>query len=189
MNFIKMEKQHVCPWWLGYTFILPFRKYQHDPKKILGPHIKPGMKVMDYGTAMGYFSIPLAQMVGENGIVYCVDIQEKMLKHLEKRAINYNVETIIKTLMVGRNYNPLELSGQLDFVLLFAVVHEVPDKERLFRDIYSMLKQGGKVIFAEPSGHVKQGDFESSLQIGKNAGFTILDEKPMKKGLNAFLLK
>jgi len=184
-----MEKQHVCPWWLGYTFILPFRKYQHDPKKILGPHIKPGMSVMDYGTAMGYFSIPLANMVGKNGIVYCVDIQEKMLRHLEKRAINYNVSTIVKTLLVGKDYYPSDLADKLDFVLLFAVVHEVPDKDGLFRDVYSMLKPGGKVLFAEPNGHVTPSGFESSLQIAKNAGFTCLDDKPMKKGLNVLLLK
>ncbi len=184
-----MEKQHVCPWWLGYTFILPIRKYQHNPQRILGPHINPGMKVMDYGTAMGYFSIPLAQMVGERGIVYCVDIQEMMLQQLEKRAIKYKVNDSIKTLLVGKNYNPSELVNQLDFVLLFAVVHEVPDKEKLFQDIYTMLKPGAKVLFAEPKGHVKPNDFENSLQIAKKAGLNLLDEKPMKKGLNALLLK
>ncbi len=184
-----MEKQHVCPWWLGYTFILPIRKYQHDPQKILAPHIKPGMKVMDYGTAMGYFSIPLAQMVGERGMVYCIDIQEKMLKHLKKRAIKYNVQNNVTTILVGKNYNPIELSNQLDFVLLFAVVHEVPDKDKLFREIYSMLKPGCKVLFAEPKGHVKPDDFENSLQIAQKSGFKRMDEKPMKKGLNVFLLK
>jgi hypothetical protein len=54
------NNNHVCPWWLGYTFILPIRKYQHNPEQILGPHIKEGMTIMDYGSAMGYFSIPLA---------------------------------------------------------------------------------------------------------------------------------
>lgn len=105
-----------------------------------------------------------------------------MLQHLEKRAIKYNVQKNVKTLLVGKNYNPDELANQLDFVLLFAVVHEVPDKENLFRDIYSMLKPGGKVLFAEPKGHVKPDDFENSLQIAQKAGFKRMDEKPMKKG-------
>lgn len=184
-----MEKQHVCPWWLGYSFILPIRKYQHDPQKILAPHVEQGMKVMDYGTAMGYFSIPLAQMVGEKGMVFCVDIQKKMLQHLEKRAIKYNVRKNIKTLLVGENYNPKELANQLDFVLLFAVVHEVPDKEALFSNIYSMLKPGGKALFAEPKGHVSPEDFEKSSLIAQKAGFSVMDEKPMKKGLNVLLKK
>jgi SAM-dependent methyltransferase len=77
----------------------------------------------------------------------------------------------------------------LDFVLLFAVVHEVPDKARLFNDINSMLKPGGKVLFAEPKGHVNPEEFKKSIQIAKSTGFEEMSEKPMKKGLNAILLK
>jgi ubiquinone/menaquinone biosynthesis C-methylase UbiE len=183
-----MEKQHVCPWWLGYTFIIPFRKFQHNPEKILGSHIKPGMTVMDYGSAMGYFSIPLAQKVGNNGIVYCVDIQEKMLENLQKRAIKYNVSSVIKPLLLGKNYKVTELREKLDFVLLFMVVHEVPDKAGLFKDVFSMLKEKGKVLFFEPKGHVKSTDFEMSLQMAQYAGFKISDEKPMN-GLSAILVK
>jgi 2-polyprenyl-3-methyl-5-hydroxy-6-metoxy-1,4-benzoquinol methylase len=184
-----MEKQHVCPWWLGYTFLIPLRKYQHDPYKILGPHVKQGMTVMDYGCAMGYFSIPLAKMTGSKGKVYCVDIQEKMLVKLKKRAIKHGVSAVIKTLQVGKNYHPTDLITKVDFVLLFMVAHEVPDQAKLFNDLYSMLKQGGKIIFVEPKGHVKPEDFEKSIQLAKAAGFKVPQEKPMKKGLVTFLIK
>lgn len=50
---MEQKGNHVCPWWLGYTFIFPIRMYQHNPEKILGSHIKEGMTVMDYGCAMG----------------------------------------------------------------------------------------------------------------------------------------
>ena len=184
-----MENNRVCPWWLGYTFLIPLRKYQHDPYKILGTHIKQGMTVMDYGCAMGYFSIPLAKMTGSTGKVYCVDIQEKMLTKLKKRAEKHGVSPSVKTLQVGKNYNPTELKNQLDFVLLFMVAHEVPDQKTLFNDLFSMLKPGGKVLFFEPQGHVKPEDFEKSLQLAKSAGFNIPTEKPIKKGLGAFLVK
>ena len=184
-----MEKQHVCPWWVGYTLILPIRKNQHNPQEILAPLVKTGMSVMDYGSAMGYFSIPLAKMVGKEGSVFCVDIQPKMLEKLEKRAVKYDVSGIIKPLLVGKNYNTSDFQEKLDFALMFAVVHEVPDQAGLFNDIYSMLKRGGKVLFAEPKGHVNPEDFEKSLQLARKAGFTIAQEKPIKKGLNALLLK
>lgn len=184
-----MENKHVCPWWLGYTLILPIRKYQHDPEEILSRFIKNGMSVMDYGSAMGYFSIPLARMVGKEGSVYCVDIQPKMLDKLEKRAVKYRVSDIIKPLLVGKNFNPSDFFEKLDFVLIFAVVHEVPDQAGLFKEIYSMLKPGGKVLFAEPKGHVKPENFEKSLHLAETAGFTIANEKPIQKGLNALMLK
>lgn len=184
-----MENHRVCPWWLGYTFLIPLRKYQHDPYKILGSHVKEGMTVMDFGCAMGYFSIPLAKMTGSTGKVYCVDIQEKMLVNLKKRAVKHGVSPVIKTLQVGKNYNPTELQNQLDFVLLFMVAHEVPDQVTLFNDLFSMLKPGGKILFFEPQGHVKPEDFEKSIKLAKAAGFKVPQEKPIEKGLGAFLVK
>lgn len=184
-----MEKQHICPVWVAYTFLLPVRKLQHNPQKILRPYVKQGMTVMDYGCAMGYFSIPLARMTGPHGVVYCVDIQEKMLTKLEERAVKYDVAGIIKPLLVNKNYNPAGLSGKLDFVLLFYVVHEVPDKKKLFEDLYSMLKNGGKVLFTEPKGHVSEDDFRRSLRLAEQAGLTITGEKLLRNKLSAVLIK
>jgi len=184
-----MEKQRLCPVWVAYTFLLPVRRLQHDPMKILKPHVKDGMTVMDYGCAMGYFSIPLARMTGPKGIVYCVDIQEKMLSNLRKRAEKYKVSGVIKLLEPGKNFKPLELAENLDFILLFFVVHEVPDKKQLFSDLFRMLKPGGKILFAEPKGHVTPADFKKSLHLAQEAGLRVSNEKPLRKGFSAFLLK
>jgi 2-polyprenyl-3-methyl-5-hydroxy-6-metoxy-1,4-benzoquinol methylase len=184
-----MERQHICPVWVGYTFLLPIRKFQHHPEKILGPYVKEGLTVMDYGCAMGYFSIPMAKMTGIKGAVYCVDIQEKMLSQLQKRAIKHNVFSTIKPLLVGKSFDPAELSEMLDFILLFYVVHEVPDKKLLFRDLFIMLKPGGKILLSEPKGHVSHRDFEQSLQYAKDAGLKVSDEKPMPGGLSVLLFR
>lgn len=186
---METKKNGVCPWWIGYTMLIPIRKYQHDPYKIIGPHIKQGMTTMDYGCAMGYFSIPMAKMTGSKGIVYCVDIQDKMLKKLKTRAEKHNVSSSIKPLQVGKDYMVKDLEGKLDFVLLFMVVHEVPDKKQLFTDLYFMIKTGGKILFFEPKGHVTPEDFEKSIQLARAAGFKVSEEKPIKKGLSAFLMK
>jgi ubiquinone/menaquinone biosynthesis C-methylase UbiE len=186
---METDKKHVCPWWMGYLLLIPIRKLGQSPEKILNHHIKKGMNILDYGSAMGYFSIPLAKMTGEKGNVYCVDIQEKMLEKLQKRADKSNVGQIIKTRLVGKTYNPDELANKIDFSILFAVVHEVSDKEGLFMDLYKMSKPGGKVLFAEPKGHVSIESFEKSLLLAKKAGYKITGERPMSKGLCAFLVK
>ncbi len=180
---------HVCPWWMGYALLIPFRKYYHNPERILSPYIKPGMIVMDYGSAMGYFSIPLAKIVGDNGMVYCVDLQDKMLSTLKKRAARYNVSNIIRPLKVGGNYNVPELQDTLDFVLLFYVAHEVPDQAGLFKDLHTMLKPGGKILFAEPKGHVMRQDFNRSLNLAQHAGLEVIHKNTDIKGLSVTLQK
>lgn len=60
-------KQRVCPVWMGYLLVSPLRKLFMGPEKILGPFVRPGMKVLDIGCAMGFFSIPAAKMLGPRG--------------------------------------------------------------------------------------------------------------------------
>lgn len=69
----------VCPWWLCFTFDNPLRKLLHNPEAILGSYIQPGTNVIDLGAGMGYFSIPMAKLVGPAGHVTAIDIQTKML--------------------------------------------------------------------------------------------------------------
>jgi hypothetical protein len=36
---------HVCPWWGGYFIDNPLRRLFHNPEKIVGPYVQPGMTV------------------------------------------------------------------------------------------------------------------------------------------------
>jgi 2-polyprenyl-3-methyl-5-hydroxy-6-metoxy-1,4-benzoquinol methylase len=167
------EKAHrVCPWWLGYFLASPIRKLRYDPRTILAPYVKEGMTVLDFGSAMGFFSIPLAGMVGPAGKVICIDMQEKMLARLKKRAQKAGVSAQIDVRLCAQDLPGLEpLAGSIDFALLFAVVHEVPAREALFAGVASALKPQANLLFAEPKGHVSAEDFARSLAIAKEKGF------------------
>ena len=56
---------HVCPWWGGYFIDNPLRRLLHNPEKIIGPYVRPGMTVMDVGCGMGFCSIAMAKIVGD----------------------------------------------------------------------------------------------------------------------------
>lgn len=185
-----MNKSNVCPWWMGYLLLIPLRKLTHSPKKILSPYIQSGMTVLDYGSAMGYFSLPMAKMVGQNGKVYCFDIQEKLLRKLTARAEKQGLQSVVIPVAADKNpdiYHQLEQA--VDFALLFAVAHEVPDQHQLFVDLYSMLKPGSFLYFAEPAGHVSLVEFKHSLALATLVGFTIHAAPEGKKKLCRLLLK
>ncbi len=183
-------KRRVCPWWLGYVLINPIRKYRHNPDKILGQYINPGMKAVDFGSAMGYFSLPMASMVGDAGKVYCFDIQKKMLEKLEKRAIDAGLDHLIESRLIEEDKNVYaDLNGTIDFILLCAVAHEIPDKVSLFSNLYSMLKKDGMLLFMEPAGHVSVNDFRNSIIIAEKAGFRKIDMLQIRKTLKVLLRK
>jgi ubiquinone/menaquinone biosynthesis C-methylase UbiE len=180
----------LCPFLLGYFLLCPVRKLRHDPDQILSTYIKPGMKVVDFGSAMGYFSLPMARMVSSTGKVYCLDIQEKMLSKLKSRAKNAGYAEIIETRLItekGDIYSDLE--GTVDFVLLCAVAHEVPDRVALFSNLCRLLKNKGQLLFIEPAGHVSEKNFAESVSLAEKAGFSKLNSLKIKKSHGAIFQK
>ena len=123
----------VCPWFIGYLLASPIRRLIQKPEEILSPHLKEGMKVLEIGPGMGFFSIPMAIMVGEKGKVVCVDLQDKMINGVKKRAKKAGVLGRINARVCPADtLQILDLAGTIDIVVLFAVIHEMPDQRRLF---------------------------------------------------------
>ena len=177
--------EHVCPWWVGYLLISPIRRLSQKPEKILGAFVREGMTVLDVGCAMGFFSLPLARMVGSGGRVVCVDIQRRMFKTLNKRAAKANLADRIETRLCTNNTLGIDdLSGKANFALAFAVLHEVSDGlERVLSEIYASVAPKGLVLIAEPKGHVSEKEFEDTINAAKKVGFTV-NEKLQIKGIS-----
>jgi len=177
MTAMKKETDHgVCPFWVGYLLASPIRKLMQNPRKILGPHVAPGMRVLDIGPAMGFFTLPLATLAGPDGKVICVDLQEKMLRALERRARRAGLADRIETRVCDANSLHVDdLAFQIDFVLAFAVVHEVGDASRFFREVHGVLKPHGRVLFAEPRGHVSEQAFQQALSAAEANGLRKVD--------------
>ena len=185
-----MAENHVCPVWIGYLLASPLRKLFQNPEKILAPFVKKGMTVMDIGSAMGFFSIPMAKMVGSNGKVISVDLQEKMLTSLKKKATKAGLENRIETRLCQNDTLAIDdFEEKIDLVLAFAVVHEVPDTRAFFTEIYPVLKKGGTLLVAEPKGHVSDDDFKVTLGIANDVGFKLVDNPGIHKSRTAVLQK
>jgi 2-polyprenyl-3-methyl-5-hydroxy-6-metoxy-1,4-benzoquinol methylase len=180
-------KKRVCPWWLCYTFDNPLRKLIHNPEKILSPYVKTGQRVIDIGPGMGYFSIPLARLVGPSGYVTAIDIQEKILSALDKRAKKYGVLEIISTYLASPD--SLGSHPLVDFVLAFWMVHEVPDQNRFLSQIRGLLKPNGLLLLVEPKLHVPPKYFLQTLEIARNAGFLVKENPKIRMSLSALLMK
>lgn len=163
----------VCPWWLCFTFDNPLRKLLHNPEAILSPYVQPGNNVIDVGAGMGYFSIPLAKLVGPSGHVTAVDVQTQMLSVLSKRAERSGVAARITPYLA----TPESLGNHAaaDFILAFWMVHEVPDQEKLLRQIHALLKPDGLFLFVEPIVHAPKHYFLQTLETAKSVGFSITE--------------
>jgi SAM-dependent methyltransferase len=180
--------RHVCPFWIGYLLASPLRRWAQDPDRLLSPHVRPGMTVLDVGCAMGFFSLPLARLVGPGGRVVCVDVQERMLRALAKRAARAALSERLEPRTCAPDTLGLgDREGTFDFALAFAVVHEVRSPERLFGELRRALKPAARLLLAEPAGHVRPAAFMSELDAARGQGFTVLESPPVRRSRAALL--
>lgn len=179
----------VCPWWLGYALVVPLRRLVQDPAVILAPHVAPGMTVLEPGAGMGYFTLELARRVGPSGKVVAVDVQPRMLSSLARRAGRAGLAERVETRVAKADGLGLEdLAGKVDFALLFAMVHEVPDPARFLAEIGRALGPGRRALLAEPQGHVRAAAFEQTLAQASAAGLEV-ESRPQIWRSHAALLR
>jgi ubiquinone/menaquinone biosynthesis C-methylase UbiE len=178
--------EQVCPWWLAWTFDNPLRKRFQDPERVLGSFVREGMTVADIGCGMGYFSLALARMVGPAGRVISVDLQEKMLASLLRRAARGGVADRITTVTAAPD--DIRIDGPVDFVLAFWMIHEVKDVPRFFGQVAKVLRPGGQVLYAEPKMHVTQKRFDEILRHAEVAGFDRNAGPPVRLSRSAVLV-
>jgi len=179
---------NVCPWWIGYLLLSPLRRWGQDPQKILSPYVDNGMTVVDVGCAMGFFTLDLARLVGDDGRVIAVDMQPRMLQTLEKRARRTGLEHRIEFRVCSEDSLGLEdLADRADVVLAFAVAHEVPDQDGFLEQIHSALCSGGHLLLAEPAGHVNEEEFNRTVDAAERAGFEIVNRPTIRRSRSVLL--
>jgi ubiquinone/menaquinone biosynthesis C-methylase UbiE len=163
--------EHVCPWWACYLFDNPLRKLFHDPYTMLSPYVRPGFTVLDIGPGMGYFTIPLLKLVGKGGKVIAIDIQEKMLAALRRRAIKAGVDTRLIT--HHSQPDDFGLKEKADFILAFWMLHEVTDKIHFLKQIKKLMKKNAAALIVEPRLHVTKTAFDRSIEMARESGLKI----------------
>lgn len=163
------NRRPVCPVERAGGLDNIFRKWLQNPLKILAPYIQEGMVGLDIGCGPGFFTLPIAQLVGSAGRVIGVDLQEEMLEKVRRKIKGAEFEDRI--VLQKSDGNSIGVAEQLDFVLLFYVVHEVPKKDGFFNEIARILRPTGKVLIVEPPFHVSRSAFKGALRIAEEAGF------------------
>ena len=126
----------------------PQRKRLLNPAKTLRSlGISAGMIVADIGCGTGFFTIPLASLVGPKGNVFAVDISREMTRDVRKRVAKEGLQNV-KTVFSRENNIPLP-SKMIDCCLLVSVIHELENKTLFFKELKRLLKEGGKVGIIE----------------------------------------
>lgn len=124
---------------------LPGRARWQNPDGVLRTlALKPGESVADIGAGPGYFTLPMADLVGPTGTVWAVDIEQAMLDRLAQHARGRSIENI--NYVLAPPDDPLLPDGRIDTVLIVNTYHHLPDREAYAAKLRAALVRGGRVV-------------------------------------------
>ena len=138
--------------------------------------IKPGSHVLDYGCGSGSYITAAAELAGDAGKIYTLDIHPLAIERARKIASRnhlLNVETIQSDCATGLS------DDSIDVVLLYDVFHKLSDPDSVLAELHRVLKPDGILSFSDHhlkedkivTGVTGRGLFEVSKRGKKTYGF------------------
>ena len=168
-----MNSNRICPVERASGLDNSIRRYLQNPSKILKPYIHEGMTILDLGCGPGVFTIEFARQLNGSGKVIAADLQEGMLEKIKNKIKGSDLERLIELHKCEENRTGI--TENVDFILCFYMIHEVPDQANLFRELKSILKPEGKLYIIEPKFHVSARAFRDMLNKLNSIGFEIIE--------------
>ncbi len=117
----------------------------HD--NVLQMGLRDGMRVADLGSGVGHHAIAAAHVVGPEGRVYAVDVQQDVLTHLADTASRRglrNIETVWGDIERVGGTKLREQS--MDAVILANILFQLADTQAAVTEIRRILKPGGRLM-------------------------------------------
>ena len=167
-------------------------KWFHPKLNLESIGLRAGMVFMDIGCGYGFFTIPAAQIVAEQGKVYAVDVSASAINRLKHEAAEKGLKNV--TARVDAAEETVFCEACADIVFYSIVLHDFRDSAKVLRNAKRMLKPSGTLVDLDwkkkstvfgPPLRIRFSE-EQVATLVKHAGFTIESVKDL--GRNFYIV-
>jgi ubiquinone/menaquinone biosynthesis C-methylase UbiE len=109
-----------------------------------------GERVLEVGPGTGYYALPVARWLGDDGRLDVLDIQQEMLDHTLRRAADEGMSNIFGERADARSMPYADDS--FDAAYLVTVLGEIPDQSAALRELRRVVKPNGRIVVGELFG-------------------------------------
>ena len=108
---------------------------------------EPGMTVADIGAGNGYYTVRLAERVGEEGRVLAQDIARSALERLGRRVERQRIDNV--SIQPGALDDPHLPKDSFDRIFMVHMYHEIEEPYALLWRMWPSLREGGQVVVVD----------------------------------------
>jgi ubiquinone/menaquinone biosynthesis C-methylase UbiE len=149
----------------------PLLKYVRDPYRLLKEAgLEKGQAVLEVGCGPGFFTIPAARIVGDEGIVYALDVNRFAVDRVKKKVAHEGLANVRASLTNAAETGLPDSSVDLAFV--FGIRYIAGGLDAVLTEAARVLKSGGRLSIEK-----SRGSDEQLLAGAKKAGFTLTAQK------------
>ena len=109
--------------------------------------LRPGETVLDLGAGGGIDCFLAAKQVGPDGKVIGVDMTAEMIHLARENARQSGLENV--EFRLGEIENLPLADGSVDVAISNCVINLSPDKQRVFGEVFRVLKSGGRMMVSD----------------------------------------
>lgn len=159
------------------------REWQDIDEIMYRMRIHNGDVVADIGAGSGYFTIPLARKVGNEGRVYAEDIQKEMTDYISQKVKKLQLKNI--RIILGKVDDPLLPNNSLNHAFIANTYHQLEMPLLLLYNIKKDLRSHGKLViidwdptkdpFFGPPREVKV-PVDTVIKEAEKAGFRLMEK-------------
>jgi ubiquinone/menaquinone biosynthesis C-methylase UbiE len=170
---LNLETSNIAYWTIRLMHDNPILTLVRNPNKLLhGAGLKKGQKVIEVGCGPGFFTIPAARIVGNEGHIYAVDIHPRAVDRVKKK-IKKAALTNVTPLCVNASNTKLP-GGSIDLAFIFGLRSIAGGFERMIFELHRVLKLEGILSFEKTRGsegklikEVERGGFSYTGKQGR----------------------
>jgi ubiquinone/menaquinone biosynthesis C-methylase UbiE len=156
------------------------RRTWQNPEEILKAiGLNVGQTFIDIGCGEGFFTLPAARIVGQNGRVYAIDTNPQSMAKLQKKAAEAGLDNAFLTVKEAESSMVCEACA--DFIFFGIVLHDFREPDKVLLNARQMLKPGGLLINLDWKKETmklgppleKRFDFDTASTLLRKAGFSV----------------
>jgi ubiquinone/menaquinone biosynthesis C-methylase UbiE len=166
------KREGKLSFWLSTVFFSLRNKFESPAKTVRETDIKPGMHVLDFGCGVGGHTFAAAELAGETGKVYALDINALAVERVARTAAKKgfaNVGAICSDCETGLN------DECLDVAMIYDTFHALDEPERILAGLHRVLKPDGVLSFSDH--HMKEDEIIAGVTGGGLFGLSGKGEK------------